>query len=212
MQPDLTSKQKRLLQYLQQEISRRGSPPSLRQAASDLGVSHAAVGQMLRALEEKGCLKRDGRYSRNIYLLNRSREAAALHRWREVPVIGRITAGLPMYAQQEWGGSVVVDGDIFRGTNLFALRVRGDSMKNAGILDGDLAICKPRQYVRDGEIVVALIDGEEATVKRFFLYKDHIQLRPENPAFQMVRYGFGEIMIQGRVIGIHRGPDVMEGV
>ena len=86
-----------------------------------------------------------------------------------------------MYAQADWDGSITVDAEVFRGPNLFALRVRGNSMKGAGILDGDLVICEPRQYAQNGEIVVALVRGEEATVKRFFLRSDHIELRPENP-------------------------------
>jgi len=210
MPSELTPRQDHFLRYLQDEIRRAGRTPSLRRAARDLGISHAAVAQLLRALEEKGYARRQGRYSRTVHLLNRARQTAGLQRWREIPVVGRITAGLPMYAQQQWEGSVVLDADLYRGENLFALRVRGDSMTGAGILDGDLAICEPRQYARNGEIVVALIGGEEATVKRFFLRGDHIELGPENPAYRPVRYGFGDILVQGRVIGIQRGPDVMQ--
>ena len=79
-------------------------------------------------------------------------------------------------------------------------------MKDAGILNGDLAICEPRQYARNGEIVVVLIKGEEATIKRFFLRKNYIELRPENPKYSSMRYRFGEALIQGKVIGIQRGP------
>jgi repressor LexA len=204
MQPDLTVKQQRLLDYLQQTIGDRNHIPSLRQAAADLGVSHAAVAQGLKSLEDKGYVRREGRYSRTVYLLNPARQAAAPHRWREVPIIGRITAGLPMYAQQEWDGAVVLDGTIFKGRNLFALRVQGDSMQAAGILDGDLAICEPRQYARNGEIVVALLHQEEATVKRFFMRGDHIELRPANPRYKARRYGFDEVLVQGKVIGIQR--------
>jgi repressor LexA len=204
MSPVLSPKQKRLLDYLRRRIQRDGSAPSLRRAAGDLGVSHAAVAQGLRILEEKGYLRRDGRYSRSIYLLNPGGEAAGLQRWREVPVVGRITAGLPIYAQQEWDGSLVLDADVFRGRDLFALRVRGDSMRGAGILDGDLAVCEPRQYAADGEIVVALIDGEDATVKHFFRHPDHIELRPANATYAPMRYGFSRVLVQGKVVGIHR--------
>jgi repressor LexA len=207
MQPELTPKQQYLLDYLQRIIDRKGRAPSLRQAAADLGVSHAAVAQGLKALEAKGCIKREGRYSRTLYLLNRTREAAAAHRWREVPIIGRVTAGLPMYAQQEWDGTVVVDGAVFTGDNLFVLKVRGDSMRDAGILNGDLAICQPRQYAENGEIVVALVHSEEATVKRFFLRPKHIELRPENPDYPVMRYDFNEVLVQGKVVGIQRGPE-----
>ncbi|MEJ2285840.1 MAG: transcriptional repressor LexA, partial [Desulfobacterales bacterium] len=162
---------------------------------------------ILKTLEEKGYLKREGRYSRTVHLLNRASETAALQRWREIPIIGRVTAGLPMYAQTEWDGSTVLDATVFRGQNLFALRVKGDSMKDVGILNGDLAICEPRQYAQNGEIVVALINNEEATVKRFFLRKTHIELRPENTDYPPLRYSLSDVLIQGKVIGIQRGPD-----
>jgi repressor LexA len=204
MQPTLTPKQERVLDFLRHEITTSGQVPSLRQAAAKLGVSHAAIAQIIKALEEKGYLKREGRYSRTIYLLNRAHEPAALQRWREIPIIGRVTAGLPMYAQTEWDGSTVLDATVFRGQNLFALRVQGDSMRDAGILEGDLAICEPRQYAQNGEIVVALINNEEATVKRFFLRKTHIELRPENADYPSLRYGFSDVLIQGNVIGIQR--------
>lgn len=205
MGPELTPGQKRLFDYLKKIIQRTGKAPSLRQAAQDLGVSHAAISQSLKLLEQKGVVKRQGRYSRTLHLISPTGETAAAQRWREVPVVGRVNAGLPLYAQQEWEGSLVLDRTLYRGQHLFALRVRGDSMKGAGILDGDMAVCTPRQYAENGEIVVALIHGEEATVKRFFLHRDHVELRPENPAFPVMNYGFDEVLIQGRVIGIQRG-------
>jgi repressor LexA len=204
MPTPLTPTQQRLLDYLRRKIAADGRAPSLREASTDMQVSHAAVARTLRVLESKGFLKRDGRYGRTVYLLNRAREVDALQRGRDVPIVGRITAGLPMYAQAQWDGSVTVDAAVFRGQNLFALRVRGDSMRGAGILDGDLVICEPRQYAHNGEIVAALIGGEEATVKRFFLHADHIELRPENPAYASLRYGFGEVLVQGKVIGLVR--------
>jgi repressor LexA len=204
MSTPLTPTQQRLLDYLRRKIAADGRVPSLREASTDMQVSHAAVARTLRVLESKGLLKREGRYSRTVYLLNRTRDVDALQRGRDVPIVGRITAGLPMYAQAQWDGSVTVDAEVFRGQNLFALRVRGDSMQRAGILDGDLVVCEPRQYARNGEIVAALIGGEEATVKRFFLHADHIELRPENPAYAPLRYGFGEVLVQGKVIGLLR--------
>lgn len=210
MQLSLTPKQKRLLDYLRQRVDETGVFPSLRETAGDLGISHTAVAQMLKLLEKKDLIRREGRYRRTVHLLNPVQQATGIHRWREVPVIGRITAGLPMYAQQEWDGSIVIDSDMYRGSNLFALYVTGDSMINAGILNGDLAICEPRQYAENGEIVVALIHQEEATVKRFFVRKDHILLQPENPVYAPMRYSFEEVLVQGKVIGIHRGPEVMK--
>jgi len=209
MQSELTTKQQKLLSYLESQIARTGKSPSLRQAAAKMGVSHAAISQLIKALEEKGIIKRDGYYSRTIHLLNRARETAGVMRWIEVPIIGNIAAGLPLYAQQEWAGSVVIDATVYRGLNLFALKVKGDSMINAAILDGDLVICEPRQYAENGEIIVALVNQEEATVKRFFRRKGHIELHPENPAYKSMTYAFNEVLVQGKVIGVNRGPEVV---
>ena len=208
MTPQLTTGQKRLFNYLKTAIQRTGSTPSLRQAARDLGISHSAVSQGLKLLEQKGVVKREGRYSRTLHLIAPTGQTAAAQRWREVPVVGRVTAGLPLYAQQEWEGSLVLDGSLYRGQHLFALRVQGDSMRDAGILDGDMAVCTPRQYAQNGEIIVALINGEEATVKRFFLHPDHVELRPENPDYATMRCGFDEVLVQGKVIGIQRSMTV----
>jgi repressor LexA len=207
MRQELTPKQLRFLEYLRERIERTGYAPSLRQTAADLGISHAAAAQFIRALEDKGRLKREGRYSRTITLLEKKKLPPGQQRWREVPIIGRIAAGLPLYAQQEYDGAIVVDGDVYRGDNLFALRVAGDSMQEAGILASDLVICEPRQYAANNEIVVALIGSEEATVKRFFLRRNGIELRPANAAYSAKRYGFGEVLIQGKVIGVIRGPE-----
>jgi repressor LexA len=210
MRQQLTQNQQKVLDYLKQQVKDTGIPPSLRTAAAELDISHAAVAQTLKSLEDKSYIRREGRYSRTLYILEDTGEIDAAQRQKQIPVIGRITAGLPMYAQQEWGGSLVLDASVYPGQNLFALRIQGHSMKNAGILDQDLAICEPRQYARDREIVVALIHHEEATVKRFFLLPGGIELRPENPDFTPQIYGFDEVLIQGKVIGIVRGPQGME--
>jgi repressor LexA len=207
MSLQLSAKQQQLFDYLARMIHNEGRAPSLRQAAADLGISHAAVAQGLKVLEDKGYVKREGRYSRTVYLLNSGQHTAAPHRSREIPIVGRVTAGLPMYAQQEWDGTLVLDAALFNEQHLFALRVRGDSMRDAAILNGDLAICTPRQYARNGEIIVALVHHEEATVKHFFLHKDRIELRPANPKFKPMFYGFDEVLVQGKVIGVQRGPE-----
>jgi len=208
MRPTLTTRQQELFNYLNREINEHGRTTSLRQAAAALRISHSAVARLLETLEEKKYIKRNGRYSRTIYILNENEEPFCSH-GKTVPIIGRIAAGLPLYAQQEWGDSIIVDRTFFKGDNLFALRIRGDSMKNAGILEDDLAICEPRQFAKNGEIVVALLHGEEATVKRFFYHGDHILLRSENEKYPALRYELGEVLIQGKVIGIHRGPEQM---
>ncbi len=206
MRKPLTPRQRELLNYLEQEMEQTGVTPSLRAAARALGISHTAVASLLQSLEQKGWIRRQGRYSRTIRLLAGTDPVPP---GRRVPIIGRVAAGLPLYAQQEWDGEIVVDGRIYRGANLFALRVRGDSMRDAGILDRDIAICEPSQFAENGEIVVALLHDEEATVKRFFYRGTHIELHPANEAFPIMRYRFGEVLIQGRVIGIQRGPEQM---
>ncbi len=203
----LTRRQREFFDYLQSRMEAGQDAPSLRAAAEDLGVSHTAVAGLLQTLQDKGWLRREGRYSRSLVLLDPGTPDPG--GVRAVPIIGRVAAGLPLYAQQEWAGSVLVDNTVFRGDNLFALRVQGDSMRDAGILEGDLAICEPRQFATNGEIVVALIGGEEATVKRFFYRGDHIELRPENDRHPVQTYTLGEVLIQGKVIGIQRGPEQM---
>ena len=211
MRPKLTEKQKKVMAFVKSALGQSGETPSLREMATRLDISHAAVAQTLKLLETKGYIQRMGRYSRNIVILDDTGTMDADHRKKVVPIVGRITAGLPIYAGQEWDGNVVVDATLYPGDNLFALRVQGQSMKNAGIFDRDIAICKPRQYAVDREIVVALINGDEATIKRFFLHTDHIELRPENSAFSVRTYGFDDIMIQGKVIGVIRSAQAMEG-
>lgn len=210
MRPVLTEKQERLFTYLKKEIQENGIAPSLRTAASELDISHAAVAQTIAILEEKKYICRQGKYSRTIHIFDNAGELDPGQRQKIIPIIGNITAGLPIYAQQECEGSILVDNQLYPGQNLFALKIQGHSMTNAGILDQDIAICEPRQYARNKEIVVALIHNEEATVKRFFLHSDSIELRPENPDFRPQIYEFDDVLIQGKVIGIIRSPQGMD--
>ncbi len=209
MLPELTTRQRELYNFLQEKITRRGRTPSLREAAEDLGVSHMAVSQQIRNLEAKGYLKRDRRYGRSIQLIKADvaggEAPEGSGRW--VPVVGKIAAGLPLYAQQTYDGQILVDRNRYPSNPLFALRVSGESMIKSGILDGDLVICEPRQFANNGEIVVALIHNEEATVKRFFLSGQQIELRPENDALEPMFFELGQVLIQGKVVGLYRGPE-----
>ena len=203
----LTPKQQKFFLWLQSKIEQDGKAPSLRQAAEAFGVSHNAIAQLLGQLEKRGFIERDGAYSRIIRIIYGNNETLSpqpLPSGREIPVIGEIAAGLPIYAQQQWDGTVLVDTQLFPGNNLFALRIKGESMKDAGIFNQDLVICEPRQYAENGEIVVALVHGEEATVKYFHLLSDSIELRPANQEFSIMRYSFSEIMVQGKVVGVIR--------
>lgn len=209
---ELTERQQRFYDYLAEKIREDGRAPSLREAASAMGISHNAVAQLISQLEKKGVLAREGHYSRTLRLLPEEEQMQFnTGRGRELPIIGQVTAGLPMYAQQEWDGTVMVDSTLFPGDNLFCLRIKGESMRNAGILNGDLVICEPRQYAENGEIVAVLVHGEEATVKRFFLHPDHIEMRPENDNYPVMRYPFGELLVQGKVVGVIRGDNSVFG-
>ena len=205
---ELTVKQRQFLDYLIERMADDERIPTLRQAATDLGVSHTAVAQLMNQLEKKGVLERDGHYSRTIRLYPERERSRRSGRSRELPVVGQVTAGLPMYAQQEWEGTLVVDATIFPGSNLFCLRIKGDSMKDAGIFHGDFVVCEPRQYAENGEIVAVLIQGEDATVKRFFHYSDHIELQPANDDYSVICYPLSEVLVQGKVVGVIRGRHV----
>jgi repressor LexA len=117
MYDDLIPKQINFLKYLKKEIELKRRSPSLREAASDLNISHAAVAQSIRTLESKGYLRRDGRYSRKIHLISFNKDTKSVKRWQEIPIIGKVAAGLPLYAQQEWDGTIVIDGNIYQGHN-----------------------------------------------------------------------------------------------
>jgi repressor LexA len=208
MRPELTARQLELYTFLKEQITRRGRTPSLREAADDLGISHMAVSQQIRNLEAKGYLRRERRYGRSIQLIEANfadEEQEDAGRW--VPIVGKIAAGLPLYAQQAYDGRILVDRNRYPSNPLFALRVSGESMVKAGILDNDLVICEPRQFAGNGEIVVALIRNEEATVKRFFLSGQRIELRPESDAHDPMFFDLGEVLIQGKVVGLYRGPE-----
>ncbi len=209
---ELSPKQQRCLTYLEKEINESGHAPSLRQAADDLGVSHAAVAQQIKALTQKGYVIREGHYSRDIKVLKKGVAPQEQSLLIDTPIIGDVAAGLPMYAQQDWDGTIKLDPDHFHGDNLFSLRVKGDSMQDAGILSGDLVICEPRQFAQNGEIIVALIHDEEATVKRFYLKESCVELHPENKTFSVMSYGFEEVMVQGKVIGVVRTPEMFSNL
>ena len=140
MQQMLTQNQQKVFDYLKQKIEDTAVSTSLREEAADLEISHAAVAQTLKTLENKEYIRRAGRYSRTIHILDNAGDLHTAQRQKQIPVIGHITAGIPMYAQQEWEGQLVVDAKIYQGQNLFALKIHGDSMKNAGIFDQDMAI------------------------------------------------------------------------
>ncbi len=172
---NLSKTQNAIFEYIKNKISQTGVAPSVREIAAAVGLrSTSSVQYNLNILEEAGLIKRDANLKRTIRL------AGGAENIRHVPVIGTVTAGVPILATQQIEEYVAISG--VTGDELFALHVKGDSMINAGILNGDIVIVNQTPVAENGEIVVALID-DEATVKRFYQENDYIRLQPENDEY-----------------------------
>ena len=193
-----------MLDYIERETSSTGVPPSIRQIGTALGISSTnGVRLHLQALQKKGYIRRSQRTSRGIVSLNRLSTAASTSRSTtvDIPILGRVAAGTPIMAAENHEGSLTLDASLIKNQESFALRVNGDSMINAGILDGDIVVVRLQQGADNGDIVVARI-GEEATVKRFYREQDAIRLQPENPSLTPI-YST-DVEICGKVIALVR--------
>jgi repressor LexA len=199
---DLTKRQQEIFDFIKRYSAKYGYPPTVRDIGKAVGLaSSSTVHAHLSNLERIGLLRRDPTKPRAIELLDKA--AAGMRNLVRpgLPLVGHVAAGQPVLAEENIEDYVqtpeVAGGD--RGDYL--LRVRGDSMKDAGILQGDLVVVRPQNTADDGDIVVALV-GEEATVKRFFQEDDHIRLQPENDAMEPIRSR--DVRILGRVVGLMR--------
>ncbi|MDZ7270278.1 MAG: transcriptional repressor LexA [candidate division KSB1 bacterium] len=201
---ELTPKQALVLSLITRRV-KEGAPPTLQELADELGVSSkTAVTKHLAALVKKGYISRSS-LARGIRLV-RSRVEEARERGVRVPLLGTITAGRPVLAQQSIEDYLTLPGTLVRSTGPhFALRVRGDSMKDAGILDGDIVIVKSTKEAANGDVVAALI-GEEVTIKRLVIKGEKRYLKAENPAFSDI-YPEETWSIQGKVVGLIRHLD-----
>ena len=189
----LTAKQQKVLSFLQ-ERAQTGVPPTVREICIAAGIkSTSTVHTYLKVLEEGGYIERDGRLNRSIRMPG---ETVA-----RVPLLGKVTAGLPITAVEEVTDYVPYSGGGYEPGELFALRVSGTSMLYAGILDKDIVIVRKTPAAENGDIVVALL-GDEATVKRIYFEKDHIRLQPENDAFEPIIVK--EAVVLGKVISLVR--------
>ena len=199
MEP-LTERQQQVLNLISAHIERHGFPPSHRELMEALGVkSPLGVVKHLRALERKGQIVCRAGSSRGITLAVRPPAPPLL------PIVGRVRAGLPEEAVEDIRGHCAADPAWTRGADCFYLRVSGESMIEAGIHDGDLALVRSQSTAENGEIVVALVDGE-ATLKRFYREREQIRLQPENRAMHpiIIPGGTGTVTIVGKVVGIYR--------
>jgi repressor LexA len=202
MKTELTKKQSEVLNFLAKHISKVGYPPTVREIAVHFGIKgHSAVKKHLDALSKKGHLVR-GRGARAIEMANMPQTVS-------VPILGQVAAGKPILAEENVLGSFALDRSVVRGNQSFLLKVKGDSMIQAGILDGDHVLVKVQAQAENGEIVVALID-DEATVKRFFHRSDKIMLQPENPGYQPMTFSKKDnVRILGKVMGVVRFPNLI---
>src|SRR6266853_3383882 len=190
-------RQEAILDFISESLRDRGYPPTSREIGTELGIASTnGVRYYLDRLEQSGKIRRDRWTSRGIELQTAepaetvphgvvSRFARRAPEPFEIPILGRVAAGAPILAEENIEDVLIVDGAFVRPGKHFALRVRGDSMKNAGILDGDIAIVHHDAPIRSGEIAVAVI-GDEATVKRYFPRRDKVLLIPENEEFQPI--------------------------
>ena len=197
---DLTKRQKEIFDYIGSYASKYGYPPTVREIGKAVGLhSSSTVHAHLANLEKSGLLRRDPSKPRAIEVLvdkaKRAIQPVGL------PLVGNVAAGAPILAEENIEEYVDVPDVIGGEDGDYILRVRGESMKNAGIIEGDYVVVHPSETADDGEIVVALI-GDEATVKRYFREKDHIRLQPENEAMEPIRTT--EAKVLGKVVGVFR--------
>ena len=201
-QNQLTIRQQQVLEFITSHLDNNGYPPTLREISAHLGVSGSLPAtKHLVALEKKGYIKRDS-VSRGIGLTTSLSQSVSL------PIVGAVRAGQLSPAVEDIQGYFSVDQQAVKGSGCFFLRVKGDSMINAGILDGDLAMIRPQETAMNRDTVVAMVDGE-ATLKWFYKEADHIRLQPANPNMEpiIIRPGDGEVTIVGKVIGVYRQLD-----
>jgi repressor LexA len=189
---ELTKRQKRIMDFLESYLKKHGYPPTMREIGEHFGFNWSAAKGHLSALERKGFIKLNPFISRGIEIL-KTKEVDIF----ELPIVGRIRAGRPILAIEE------IEEHIFKDSKAFALRVKGDSMIEAGIFDGDYVIVRPQNIIENGQIGVVLL-GEEATVKKVSLKRDSITLIPCNKEMEPVTYRADEVRIIGKVIGVIR--------
>lgn len=197
---DLTKRQKEIFDFIGRYASKYGYPPTVREIGKAVGLhSSSTVHAHLANLEKSGLLRRDPSKPRAIeVLVDRAKKAI---RPAGLPLVGQVAAGQPLLAEENIEEYLEVPDVIGGEEGDYVLRVRGDSMKDAGILEDDYVVVRPLDDADNGEIVVALI-GEEATVKRYFRERDHIRLQPENEAMEPIRTT--EAKLLGRVVGVFR--------
>ena len=200
--PKLTPKQQQILDYITTSIEEKGYNPSIREICEAVGLSSpSTVHGYITRLKEMGLVKSASNRNHSVTVATPKKKVEVQDNFMEVPVIGNVAAGTPILAEENIQRTFPLPMDFAHNRDVFMLKVRGESMINAGILDGDFVIVSKQPAVSDGEIAVAMIDGE-ATVKTFYNETTHIRLQPENDFMQPIITT--EAVILGKVIGVYR--------
>ncbi len=198
---NLTNRQKLILDYIKNKIKESGYPPSVREIGHAVGLkSSSTVHAHLVHLEEMGLVKRDPTKPRTVIPVEQA-DLSVVNDTIYLPVIGAVAAGTPILAEQNIDGHMPVPGEFINSGTSFILKVKGESMIEAGILDGDYIIVREQPDANNGDIVVALLE-DEATVKRLYKHQNYMELKPENSAMQPIITS--EAHIVGKVLGLMR--------
>jgi len=195
---NLTERQKKIIEFLKSYVKDHGYPPTMREIGEHFGFTWPAARGHLIALGRKGVIRINPLKSRGIEIIGLRQKDAV-----ELPVAGRITAGEPILAIEEIESHMLLDKNLFKDSNAFVLRIKGDSMVEAGIFDGDYVVVRPQKEITSGEVGVVLI-GEEATVKKISVKRGSVTLIPANKMMKPVTYKPDEVSIVGKVIGVIR--------
>ncbi|WP_332697156.1 transcriptional repressor LexA [Halalkalibacter lacteus] len=201
----LSKRQLEILDFIKVEVKKKGYPPSVREIGEAVGLaSSSTVHGHLSRLEKKGFIRRDPTKPRAIEVLNLENEAVSLpdKKTTYVPVLGKVTAGLPITAIENIEDYLPLPEHLVSDDKVYVLVIQGDSMIEAGIFNGDMVIVRQQQTANNGDIIVAMTEDDEATVKRFFREKDYIRLQPENSTMAPIL--LKECSVLGKVIGVFR--------
>ena len=211
---DLQDREQRILEFMKKEISKKGYPPTVREICTAIGIKSTSTAHKdIESLVKKGYLKKDPSKPRALMVVSKnaeknkdnsfSTEGVSREDVIDIPIIGRVAAGTPITAEENMEGTFPVPSQYIKGS-CFMLRVKGESMINAGIMDGDLILVEQQNTANNGDIVVAMIDGfeSEATVKTFYKESDHVRLQPENDTMSPIIVQ--NVSIQGKVKGVFR--------
>ncbi|AUS96556.1 repressor LexA [Clostridium thermosuccinogenes] len=207
----LNEKQRKILEFLRQQIDEKGYPPSVREICSAMGYkSTSTVHGYIEQLQKNGYLQKDPTKPRALKIISNNKETEVRKEGEyyskkelvDVPIVGKVTAGQPILAVENIEDTFPIPVDFVQNSTAFMLRVQGDSMVEAGILDKDYVLVKQQSVASNGDIVVALI-GDEATVKTFYKEKDYIRLQPQNKYYDPIIVKEG-VSILGKVIGVFR--------